>query len=275
MFQFSSIIITVAASLCRCITIYFKIFSQTFYTTRNCVKLLISIFIISAILSTPYWFRYQMITSFNSITNTTEYYLAESSVSKQINNVHIFLTIVMYAVPLICLLIVNTLLISVLTKTRRRKITFGLENRNEKSTTIILILVIIWFFICNMPNFILSIFIMLEKNQKDIYMIQLHQVANFLIIVNYSSNFAIYCSIGKKFRNTAKLIFQGNNQETIANNNQIINENTVLKDHTNNHNQIINENTALKDHTNNHNQIINENTVLKDHTNNHNQIRYH
>ena len=232
-FQFSSIIFTVAASLCRCITIYFKFFSQTFYTARNCIKLLISIFLTSAIISLPYWFRYQSSTSFNLITNTTEYYLKESSISKQINKVHIFLTIVMYAVPLVCLLIVNTLLIIVLTKSQRRRKSFGLENHNEKSTTIILIIVIVMFFICNMPNLILSIFIMLEKNQKDIYMIQLHQFANFLLIVNYSSNFAIYCSIGKKFRNTVELIFKGGNN----NNDQIVNENTVLKVNSTTHNQ--------------------------------------
>jgi hypothetical protein len=59
-----------------------------------------------------------------------------------------------------------------------------------------------------MPNFIYNMMIMLKKNQKEINTMYLQQWSNFLIILSYSTNFAIYCMFGESFRNAARLLFK-------------------------------------------------------------------
>jgi hypothetical protein len=192
---------------------------------------MIFVYGIGLLLSTPYWFRYKTNISRNTITNLTEVHLVESNLADTINRIHLILITMSYSIPLIILLIVNTLLINILLKTRRRKLSFGLNHRNEIRTTFILIVMIISFFVCNMPNFIFNVMIILKKNQKDLYIMNLHQWSNFLLILNYSSNFAIYCLFGESFRNAAKLLFKKEQIEDInkVNNRLQITEKSKLK----------------------------------------------
>jgi hypothetical protein len=169
---------------------------------------MILVYGIGLLLSTPYWFRYKTNISKNLLTNFTEIHLIQSNLAETIDRIHLILITMSYSIPLIILLIVNTLLISVLLKSRRRKLSFGLDDTNEIKTTIILIVIIISFFFCNMPNFIYNMMIMLKKNQKEINTMYLQQWSNFLIILSYSTNFAIYCMFGESFRNAARLLFK-------------------------------------------------------------------
>lgn len=215
-FQLNSIFITVAASICRCITVYCPGLSQKMFTIKKSVKIIVVIFVFDFILSIPYWLKYRTKKEINPYSQMVEFHLVETNFSNSINKFHIFLTTSSYSIPLLILLIVNTLLIVVLLKARKRKQYFGLTHSNEIKITMILILIIITFFLCHMPNFILNILIYFcNKSQKDIYMIHLHHWSNFLLIVNYSCNFAIYCVFGEKFRSTAALLCQARRIDNI------------------------------------------------------------
>lgn len=208
LFQFSSIFLTVAASICRCLTIYCSNTAQFIYKGKNSVRIVVSIFLIGFMLSTPYWFKYQTLKYFNPMTNRTEYHVVDTKI-ELFERIHVILTTSSYSIPLVILTVANILLVLVLLKSRKRKQSFGLAHLNELKTTFVLIMIIILFFLCNMPNFVMNILNITKLTSSNtLQMMKLHQWANFLLIINYSTNFAIYCLFGENFRKTAKLIFQ-------------------------------------------------------------------
>jgi hypothetical protein len=119
------------------------------------------------------------------------------------------MTIVTYAIPLAILAIMNYFLVLALIRTRRRKLDLGLRERNEIYITCMLVMIVLLFIVCQLPNLIMHVahaFGSVETRSSVAYHYA-HQWANFLLIFNTASNFAIYCFFGENFRNAARAVW--------------------------------------------------------------------
>jgi hypothetical protein len=233
-FQFSSIFLTVCACTCRTIIVYYPINGNKICNTSRSFRILVFVFVFSLLVCIPFWFKYGYYQTFDQETNKTRIYISYTPISQTDWYkffVHICLTTVFtYMLPLIFLCIMNTLLVKAMIDSRRRKSKLGLKlrERNEFYITIILIMIVIMFVICQMPNLILHIMhaINLKENESN-FVYLFHQWANFLLILNSSLNFIIYCMFGKNFQNTVKKMLKLNDPNNAYNNHEVIRLNSL------------------------------------------------
>lgn len=123
------------------------------------VKIIACIFAASFIICIPFWFEYHTEIIYDQ--NLPRVYIGRTPVSLGIHNkffVHVILTTILaYTIPLILLTVMNYYLIIVLIKTRRRKFDLGLKERNELYLKFMLVSIVLFFIICQMPNLVMHI----------------------------------------------------------------------------------------------------------------------
>ncbi|RZC43234.1 uncharacterized protein BDFB_008730, partial [Asbolus verrucosus] len=129
-------------------------------------------------------------------------------------------------VPLVLIATFNCFLVHAVYKSqsRRRKMTNTQENvsmSNENRITVMLISVVFLFLICQTPTASLLIYQNFYEAQdeetKNIHL-ALGNIFNFLVTVNASTNFIMYCVLSKKYRTTFKSLFcerRKNRQDTL------------------------------------------------------------
>ena len=210
-FQFSSIFLTLSASICRTLIVYKRNNSISFCDKKTCHKNVIFIFFLSSLISIPFWLKYKTIAYTDLETNSTRIYLIPTSLANEkhfINFIHIT-TILTYIIPLMIILAMNYLLIKFVLKAKVKRMRFHLKEHHEYMITFGLVLIVLLFFVCQMPNLIIHWIHAINPNYRFSFRMTLfHHWTNFLLIVNYSSNFAIYCLFGNSFRKTAFEIFK-------------------------------------------------------------------
>ncbi len=126
--------------------------------------------------------------------------------------------------PLICLSIFNTLLIDVIYKAaRNRKMMRGgsvmcrdkndKRNKEQHKITLMLIIVVIVFFLCHLPQASLNMYVTYltvtesGKPHHGLIVIICANVFNLLVMINASTNFILYSSFSNRFRRTFKQLF--------------------------------------------------------------------
>ena len=122
---------------------------------------------------------------------------------------HLYIIALTYVIPLIVLSVMNYLLVMVLCRARALKHRLGLRERNEQKSTIILIMLVILFFFCQLPNFFLHILQATDKRLGNSEVAHTYFIdwARFLLLLNSSYNFIVYCALNEEFREDAKNIF--------------------------------------------------------------------
>ncbi len=211
-FQFTSIYLIVITCLSRVISLYFP---DCFYlkSHRRCYFVITLIFAFSALSCLPLWFYYKVD------------YVIQGDVSKIVLNytsialsvvyrsyVHTYIIILTNFIPLVTLTVLNYYLVAFLYKARKRRNRLGIRERNELVITCILIIFVFLFFVCQLPNFILHVLQAVNFTfSSTIAQSYLRQLANFLLILNSSYSFIIYCYLSEDFREEAKKIFTCNN----------------------------------------------------------------
>lgn len=105
--------------------------------------------------------------------------------------------VIIYILPLSLLFVLNTLLILELMRMQRRRVIFNSANEqsDEANMSLVLVLIVIVFIVCQTPGLI---------SQFDIFsypvFLKWLAVANTLVVLNSSINFLIYTAVGRKFR---------------------------------------------------------------------------
>jgi neuropeptide Y receptor type 1 len=106
--------------------------------------------------------------------------------------------------PLLTLIILNVKLILALKEMRRKHKDLTKGGRHRENITLMLVIVVSVFVICEIPDLILRILITMHEFQAvdmDINKLRyVNVITNMLLTVNSSINFLIYCLVGKKFR---------------------------------------------------------------------------
>lgn len=208
-FQFSSIYLMVAVCTNRVITLYLTNLSNQLNMTKNCYKVIILVFIFAVVSCLPLWFYYKV--EQVQQNNQIKLFLRHNILVNNLNYrlfYHLYIIILTYVIPLLLLSIMNYSLVVFLYKSRRLKHRLGLRERNEQMITFILIMFLLLFFICQLPNFTLHVLHAFNMRiGGELSHTYFMHWANFLLLLNSSYNFMIYCALNEEFREEAKQIF--------------------------------------------------------------------
>jgi len=106
--------------------------------------------------------------------------------------------------PLLTLIALNTTLMRALHAVRKRREKLTRNNQNRENMTLVLVIVVSVFFVCQIPDLTLRIimtFVNLGVLHVEVTVLRyVNAVTNMLLTINSSTNFLVYCLIGKKFR---------------------------------------------------------------------------
>lgn len=153
-------------------------------------------------------YRYFYVSETSPIDNVTrEVEMNEGLASYPLYNIlyeNIAYCLFVYLIPLSILVVFNVQLILELKRARRcRPRLVGRKSSEENNITLVMIIIIISFIICETPASINQIlFYLIDDHQKQTcstYMRYSH-ISNLMITTNSSLNFAIYCLFRRQFR---------------------------------------------------------------------------
>ena len=231
LFQLSGIYLTTAVSLDR----YFLIAKNVQESIRRRQRhkytwyVIVFIFVFSALYTIPNWFLYQseidtisvknnnFIPSINLTTTKLISYIRTSKTKFGTNpmtnivlQIYLYIPIVFF-IPVLILLVVNFLIIYKIIGIAERKRQLGNIAKIDRSITIMLVLIVVFFMVGQVPLMATSIMSTIIPNIGFNNSFAMYNTfANFILCLNLSSNFALYCVFNEKFRKTIKLMLKNN-----------------------------------------------------------------
>uniref|UniRef100_A0A914WUH0 G-protein coupled receptors family 1 profile domain-containing protein n=1 Tax=Plectus sambesii TaxID=2011161 RepID=A0A914WUH0_9BILA len=209
--QTVSVYMTVLMSVHRFIGVCFPFKAQN-VLSRGRVKMAIGAVLIGALLfNTTRFFEVRVVgTCFRYNINTTMPVLVPTALRLNATYRQLFFgwayTIVMFVLPFVSLIIVNSMVIFAVHRSRRLHAglstgddtTKKQELAKEISTSIMLVGIVVVFLACNTLAFVVNILENLEETSA-LYQ-SLVSYSNLLVIINASINILIYCLFSDKYR---------------------------------------------------------------------------
>jgi hypothetical protein len=122
-------------------------------------------------------------------------------------NVYLYIPFV-FAIPILVLIIVNLLIICELVKISARKRQLGSGAHIDRQITIIIVMIVLLFLVCQVPLAFSHIFIAYKPQMMfDKTFFYYHSFTNFLACIYLSANFVLFCFFGQEFRDTIQFMF--------------------------------------------------------------------
>lgn len=193
---------TVAVSLERFVAICYPFISIRICNKRNAYIIIGATTLFSILFNIPRC----VATSYTSCGEncytivTTEF--GKRPFYTEIYSVWLYMCLI-YIIPLLLLGVLNTLLIMELMRMRRRRSITNARENTEFNLSIILVIIVLVFIICQTPGLIAQF-----QFLDPVFLIQWTCVSNTLFVLNSSVNFLIYTAVGKKFRTILLQMFK-------------------------------------------------------------------
>ena len=204
--------ITVLVTLHRYCSICKALSNTQLYIAKATKLQVFAVVALSVLYNTPRFFEHHRISdgqtiltgNMSNVTCQVPVNLGDSRIYQIIYSNVLYFP-VMYILPLIILTYLNVRLIKAMNGLRKRKQTLTGHRAKDDHITLIVIVIVIIFIICQTPALVNQIFWAI-LNQTERRCGQFHfyytKVSDLLIILNSSVNFMIYCLFGKTFRRT-------------------------------------------------------------------------
>ena len=121
--------------------------------------------------------------------------------------------IFLYVLPLATLLVLNIKLIQAIRISKRRVQSAHSSASYENNATLVLVIIILVFIICETPELLLKIATVVSRHLQstgifNTHLIRFGIINEVLMVINSSSNFIIYVLFGKRFRHIMKETFR-------------------------------------------------------------------
>ena len=226
-FILTSTWLTVSMTIGRYIVVCIPLHARSIVDAKCTRAAIVSVYILSIALNLPrFWLtkiypvrECQAITAyyhFDAVVdeNTTCYIVNYTNLGRNRTFRFSYVTIVFvvgFLVPLLILIYCNANLIRALNKARKiqRQIGANITYRHQKDRlTPTLITIIIAFTVLVSPGeFFQYIVLVYGRNSRNRNFI--HAITNLLTLINFSTNFVLYCAVNASFRRTLKAMFLG------------------------------------------------------------------
>ena len=114
--------------------------------------------------------------------------------------------VLLYVFPLTCLTVLNGLLVKAIRKSRKRHQEMGgPQEESESNATLVLVIIIVVFIVCETPELIMKFMSIIDRMSESVNIPMetlktFSTVIELLMVINSSSNFFIYLTLGNRFR---------------------------------------------------------------------------
>jgi hypothetical protein len=220
----TSVWLTVSFTLERYVAVKHPILRRNICTTKRAKRIIYAIFLLSFLSALPTPFEWEVVTTTNeeNVTQTVHVNLEYSDFGKNeiFRSIYYwYLAIGFVLIPLITLVIFNSLLIYSLRSSRLQLNNlvsvygyndYGSSMRQvqEKGITVMLISVIIFFIVCQTPTAVTLIYSHFWEPPAFTWewtrLRIMGNIFNSLVTLNCASNFVLYCMLSTKFRKTLR-----------------------------------------------------------------------
>ena len=201
---------------------------STYYSTKSRVRKIVwFVCFMSVLYNVPRFFERYLELKIDPCTNETYYDVSRTALRTDTYYIVIYKTcsyfLMRYLLPLSLMAFFNTKLIQAIQQSSKL-IKNGSYSRNNKKRwerrqhNIILIVIVIAFVLCGLPDFFLRVFLSVceycnitPTTHQALYlkMRTVNVVSNLCLTINSCINFIIYCLLGKKFRQILLCMFCG------------------------------------------------------------------
>ena len=204
--QTATIWLTVSFTVERFIAVSHPLKAASMCTIHRAKVVIGCVSIGALIYNLPRWFEYRTVFRSDPITNQTVVGIEETAFGKNAVYLQVYFSWlyvpIMCCVPLLVLSILNTFLVLAVRKSRRQRKDMNVKQSRENNVTIMLAAVVIVFIVCQVPALVYNLAFAIDKGHVHSsfgYMVLSH-LRNFLVNLNSSVNFILYCAMGQKFR---------------------------------------------------------------------------
>ena len=217
--QTLTIWLTVLLAINRYIAICRPFDVHKFCTIRKAQIQVLVCVVITVLINFPRFFQYHFVTvtegNHTYLTVNDSSTIGESTLFGMIVTNGLF-TILILVLPLVLLLIVNSKLISELQNMRKRisrtsgSFNNGKNGDGERNITIVMVIIIVVLLVCHTPDRVaqlLRVTVSAENREYPKFTFIFTNIANFLIVLNSSTNFFIYYFLRQRFRQIFKAAF--------------------------------------------------------------------
>ena len=211
--QTSTIYITVAFTIERYIAVCRPLHASKMCTVSRAKKAIIIVFILAFVYNLPRMLESQVVEEFDSDTNTTYPLLKYTELGsnpffRQIYFIYLNM-FVMFLIPFLILAVFNVLLVKAVQESRKARAQMNARTARENNLTIMLIVVILVFLLCQLPSIADNIFLAILE-QEELYSVNYVKftcISNLMVVINSATNFYLYCVFGRKFRKVFLKVF--------------------------------------------------------------------
>lgn len=221
--QTGSVYITVSVTIERYLAVCYPRSSKRYCTTHGSAVSILCVTCFAVLFNSTKFFELQVIRNTQCPGSNFQSYIllpSELAMSPIYGQFYaLWLTnIVMVFLPFLTLLVFNSIIAYTIRKSMRRmKWSERISRHSElkcksREATIVLIIIVCIFLVCNFWGFVLTLLEQIIDSQTlrgDYYMFYTfsREAINFLAIINSSINFVIYCIFGKDFRKELIIIY--------------------------------------------------------------------